>query len=176
MTLGSTTGRKKGRSSGSSSSRHVHHLSVARSSSGVASVRRETLTASSIQRQQQRERREYQELHGMTPAQKHELDAVQRNLAANLPNEDSAEGWEMDMQDVMSGEAVLDISHAGGEFADLVDDPDTVIYPTKRQVLVVYFSICSTYMGVPDVVVVTTEHDVIEQSAEHRHLQHRCPP
>ena len=118
MTLGSTTGRKKGRSSGSSSSRHVHHLSVARSSSGVASVRRETLTASSIQRQQQRERREYQELHGMTPAQKHELDAVQRNLAANLPNEDSAEGWEMDMQDVMSGEAVLDISHAGGEFAD----------------------------------------------------------
>lgn len=68
----------------------------------------------------------------MTPAQTRELAAIQSNLAANLPYEDFANGWETDMQDVMTRQAVLDISHAGGEFSDLVDLLDTVLYAKKR--------------------------------------------
>lgn len=133
MTLGRTGGPKKSRSSGTSSSRHVHRLSVARTASGVVIPRRESLTAINIQRRQRQEREEHQQLHGgTTPAQRREIAAIQSNLAANISEQDADDGWEMDMSEIMTGQTAFDVSHAGGEFTEIVDLADDMLQTSKR--------------------------------------------
>lgn len=134
MTLGRNGSRKKGRSAGSSSSRHVHHLSMSQSSSGIVIPRKESLTAINIQRRQRQERLDHQQSHnGMTPTQMCEIAAIQSNLAANLPEDGSEDGW-MDIGDVLTGQTVLDVSHAGGEFTEMVDLAEDMLQTSRRQV------------------------------------------
>ena len=99
--------------------------------SGVSIPRRESLTAFSIQRRQREERRKHSELHnGMTPMERREIAAIQSNLAANIPDEDT-DHW-MDIGDVLTGETVLDVSHAGGEFTEIVDLAEDMLQTSKR--------------------------------------------
>ena len=106
---------------------------MVKSTSGVVIPRRESLTAINIQRRQHQEREEQRQLHnGMTPAQRREIAAIQSNLAANISEEDAHDGWEMDVGEVMTGQTVFDVSHAGGEFTEIVDLAEDMLQTSKR--------------------------------------------
>lgn len=111
---------------------------MAQSSSGVVLPRKESLTAIHIQRRQREERIEHQQSHnGMTPARMREIAAIQSNLAANIPEDNNLEdGWEpeMDIGDVLNGNTLLDVSHAGGEFTEMVDLAEDMLRTSKRYV------------------------------------------
>lgn len=59
----------------------------------------------------------------MTTTELDELIAIREGLAGNgdLDGDADQNGWEMDIDDVLAGNAVIDISHAGGEFASVVE-------------------------------------------------------
>ncbi len=104
-------------------------------SSGVSIPQKESLTALKIQQRQHREREEHQQAQNdMTPMQRREIAAIQSNLASNLPKEDTEDGWEMDVSEVMSGQAVFDMSHAGGEFTEIIDLAEDMLQTSKRYV------------------------------------------
>jgi len=59
----------------------------------------------------------------MTTTELNKLIAIHEGLASNGDLDGGADwdGWEMDIENVLAGDAVIDISHAGGEFASVVD-------------------------------------------------------
>ena len=124
MVLGKRAGVKKSKTSdGSSSSRHVHHQFTSRSVAGRLTGRRESLNAISIQKRQAKDCDEQQiRLAAMTTTELDELVAIREGLASNgdLDGGIDQDGWEMDVDGVLAGDTVVDISHAGGEFASVV--------------------------------------------------------
>lgn len=125
MVLGKIPGVKKSKSSdGSSSSRRVHHRFISHSIAGRSIRKQETLNAVSIKKRQAKDRDEHHiRLAAMSTTELDELIAIREGLAGNsdLDGGVDQEGWEMDIDDVLAGDAVVDISHAGGEFASVVD-------------------------------------------------------
>jgi hypothetical protein len=121
MVLGKSAGVKKSRGSdGSSSSRHVHHQFTSRSIAGRITSKRECLNAISIKKRQAKDREEHHiRLAAMTTTELDELIAIRKGLAGDggLDGDVDQDGWEMD---VLAGDTVVDISHAGGEFASVV--------------------------------------------------------
>ena len=125
MVIGKTTSIKKLKGSdGSSSSRNVHHGFISHSTAGRIIQKQETLNAISIKKQQAKDRDEQHIcLAAMTTTELDELIAIREGLAGNsdLDGDADQNGWEIDFDDVLAGDAVIDISHAGGEFAAVVE-------------------------------------------------------
>jgi hypothetical protein len=121
MVLGKSAGIKKSRvSDGSSSSRHVHHQFTSRLSSGRIIAKRESLNAISIKKRQAKDRDEQHiRLAAMTTTELDELIAIREGLANN--GDLDQDSWGMDVDSVLAGDTVVDISHAGDEFASVVD-------------------------------------------------------
>ena len=121
MVLGKITGVKKSKGSdGSSSSRHVHHRFVSHSIAGRSIRQQETLNAVSIKKRQAKDHDEHHiHLAAMSTTELDKLIAIREGLAGNgdLDGGIDQDGWEMDIDDVLAEDAVVDISHAGGEFA-----------------------------------------------------------
>ncbi len=147
-------------------------------SSGVSIPQKESLTALKIQQRQHREREEHQQAQNdMTPMQRREIAAIQSNLASNLPKEDTEDGWEMDVSEVMSGQAVFDMSHAGGEFTEIIDLAEDMLQTSKRYMSI--FQLKFQYILLICILAIvheTTAHDAIVQSAGPRHLRPKCLP
>ena len=122
MVLGKSAGVKKSKvSDGSSSSRHVHHQFTSRLSSGRVIAKPESLNAISIKKRQAKDRDEHHiRLAAMTTTELDELIAIREGLASNGDLDDQ-DGWRMDVDSVLAGDTVVDISHAGDEFASIVD-------------------------------------------------------
>jgi hypothetical protein len=124
MVLGKASGVKKSRGSdGSSSSRHVHHQFTSRSISGRITAKRESLNAISIKKQQSKDHDELNNrVAAMTTTELDELIAIREGLGGdgNLDSGIDQDDWAMDIDGVLAGDTVIDISHAGGEFASVV--------------------------------------------------------
>ena len=124
MVLGKSAGVKKSRvSDSSSSSRHVHHQFTSRSIAGRIISKRECLNATSIKKRQAKDRDEHHiRLAAMTTTELDELIAIREGLAGDgdLDGGIDQDGWGMDVDGVLAGDTVVDISHAGGEFASVV--------------------------------------------------------
>ena len=125
MVLGKAAGVKKSKGSdGSSSSRHVHHGFTSRTLAGRSIAKQESLNAISIKKRQAKERDQHHiRLAAMTTTELDELIALREGLASNgnIDGGVDQDGWEMDIDEVLAGDAVVDISHAGGEFASVVN-------------------------------------------------------
>jgi hypothetical protein len=125
MVLGKSAGVKKLKGSdGSSSSRHVHHQFTSRLFSGRLIAKQESLNAISIKKRQSKDRDEHHiRLAAMTTTELDELIAIREGLASNgdLDGGIDQDGWGMDIDGVLAGDMVVDISHAGDEFASVVD-------------------------------------------------------
>jgi hypothetical protein len=67
----------------------------------------------------------------------------------------------VDIHNILSGDATTDVSHAGGEFAELLAIEDGLLGPASRYVCA--FT-TQSYTNVPseDSMLPTTEHDEIE--------------
>jgi hypothetical protein len=126
MVLGKSAGVKKMKGSdSSSSSRHVHHRFTSRTIAGHRIAKQESLNAVSIKKWQAKKHDEHHvHLVAMTTTELDELIAICEGLASNgdMDGGVDQDGWEIDMEEVLAGDAVVDISHAGGEFANLAED------------------------------------------------------
>ena len=136
MTLGKPPGSKKTKRSGTSSSVHVHHLYTSRSLSGRTSLRQEVLNASAIHKRQAKDRTDYiLRQNAMSTLERDELEAICTNTTNDSRSDNSNpehDAWEMDVDAVLAGEETIDISHAGGEFAAVVDIADDLLGPANR--------------------------------------------
>jgi hypothetical protein len=127
MVLGRYT--KKGRSAapngpkaGSSSSRHVHRVYSSLSMFGLNATKREILTPLGLQKRQDQERQAHKtRMDTMPSAERAELEAIcSGNLEEQQENDQSENIISID--DILSGDAHIDISHAGGKLTALADD------------------------------------------------------
>lgn len=132
MTLGCS---KKSRTSkvGSSASRRIHHLFTTTSLTGRNKTHNEGLNPSAILARQGRDQAQYRERIAALPlAEMEELQAIRAV-------QDEEDNWEDDnllrIDDILAGNASLDISHGGGEFVDLAElaeITDDLFGPAKR--------------------------------------------
>jgi hypothetical protein len=139
MTLGRRPGSKKTKRSGTSSSVHVHHLYTSRSLAGRTTLRQEVLNATAIHKRQAKDREEHVlRQDAMTTAERDELKAIRSNTpndgrSGSLDNLNlELDGWEMDVESILAGKETLDISHAGGEFASVVEIADDLLGTANR--------------------------------------------
>lgn len=141
MVLGRCPGSKKTKGSGTSSSSHVRHLYASRSNTGRSTLRQEILNATSISKRQASDREEYTlRRNAMSTAERDELNAIcsnspndYRNGSASVDNRNlQHDAWAMDVDDILAGAETMDISHAGGEFASVVDIADGLLGPANR--------------------------------------------
>jgi hypothetical protein len=133
MALSSSSHRKNGKKvRGSTSSRLVHHLSSSKTPGGRNIPLKESLNATDIIKRQAHDKAEHDaKLQSLTTAQHRELQAIHLNLPANDENDVSLNAW-IDVDDVLSGTTSLDLSHAGGEFAGMVDLAEDMLVNSKR--------------------------------------------
>jgi hypothetical protein len=64
-----------------------------------------------------------------------ELEAIRTNTTNNTGSGSSNiedDAWEMDVDAVLAGAEILDISHVGGEFAAIVDIADDLLGSANR--------------------------------------------
>lgn len=71
-------------------------------------------------------------------AERDELNAIRTNTtndnrsgSVNFSNLEH-DGWEMDVDAILTGGETIDISHAGGEFASVMDITDDLLGPANR--------------------------------------------
>ena len=102
----------------------------------------EALNATSILMRQEHDHEQQQaRMETMPAAEREELDAIR---AGNFDDD-----WEADpenilhIEDFLQGDALLNISHAGGEFANLLDIGDDLLGSSKKWVILVSWYILS---------------------------------
>lgn len=120
---------QNGAVSGSSSSRHVVH-SFSRVSSGARITgKKESLTSAKIQARTTEDHIAYQErLDSMSKTDRSSIAALHLE---NMQTEDDDGQPAFDILDILSGQSSLDISHIGGEFADLLAIGDDLLGPSS---------------------------------------------
>ena len=67
----------------------------------------------------------------MSTMEKEELDAI-RSDTTNDSSNFKYDAWGMDVDSVLAGAETIDISHAGGEFASLVEISDDLLGTSNR--------------------------------------------
>ena len=139
MVLGRCPGSKKTKRSGTSSSVHVHHSYSSRSHAGRSILRQEVLNATSIHKRQANDRVDHALCQGaMSTAERDELNAIRNNTtndsrSGSVDDRNLAhDAWAMDVDDILAGAETIGISHAGGEFASVVDIADDLLGSTNR--------------------------------------------
>ena len=173
MVLGRSTkkGARKGAGpkAGSSLSQHIHRVYSSTTTSGLSATKREILSQSGLQKQQDQEREAQKtRLDNMSSSERAELDSI-------LHQESDQENYQseniMSIDDILSGDASIDISHAGGELTALTDD---LLGPSSQWVHLFIYYILHSYLlkivagSLGPVIIVHVE---IEMSAATRHSQ-----
>lgn len=115
----------QGAISGSSSSRHIQHSF----SSGTRRTgRKEVLSGTEIQARTSQDHLQYQErISSMTITEIGNITALH---SEHVQAENDDTGPAMDIMDILSGQDHVDISHAGGEFADLLAIGEDLLGPS----------------------------------------------
>jgi hypothetical protein len=144
--------------SGASSSHSVGHSYISTNSFGHRTLRQEILHSAAIQVRQDHDQLDYQHHHDSIS-----LDERTRlaNIRADEDFTDQDDVSQVDIHNILSGDATTDVSHAGGEFAELLAIEDGLLGPASRYVCA--FT-TQSYTNVPseDSMLPTTEHDEIE--------------
>ena len=111
-----------GPKAGSSSSQHVHRVYTSISPFGLIVTKREILSPFGLQKRQDQERQAYKtRMDTMPSSERTGLEAIcSENLEEQQENDQSENIISID--DILSGDASIDISHAGGELTALADD------------------------------------------------------
>jgi hypothetical protein len=75
-------------------------------------------------------------MESLTTAQLSEMGAIRNHLLETIPdiNDVPSDDWEMDMGDMLNGQAALNVSHAGGEFKALIDLAEDFLNSSTRYV------------------------------------------
>jgi len=108
-------------SSGSSSSRQIHRLYVGRSQTGNSTSQEEVLNPKQILERQAKQQDVYQErIDTMLPAERQELEALRAGDFNNCYSRSQSPEHQLNIRDVLTGDSTMDISHVGGEFAELL--------------------------------------------------------
>lgn len=119
---------------GTSSSKRVRQFcATVNRVTGVTKSATSSHNPTAILREQAREGEEYAiRIEGMSVSQRAELDAITLLDDGHIYDSTrSPSPGGVDMNDILSGETVLDLSHAGGEFAELLAiDKDVFGTPT----------------------------------------------
>ena len=117
----------KGSISGSSSSHHVQHTFSTTTGTRLSNIK-ETLTSSEIHSRNTKDYKEYQErLDSMTTTERSNIEAL--HLGGIQVCDDDYGHPAVDIMDILSGGDSMDISHVGGEFADLLAIGDDLLGP-----------------------------------------------
>ena len=120
----------RGTISGSSSSRRVTHNMSRVSNGACLPGQKESLTSTQIQVHTAKDYLDYQErLDAMTATERNALLHLSEGL---LANDDDNSQPSLDILDILSGKNPVDISHVGGEFADLLAIGDDLLGPSSR--------------------------------------------
>ena len=123
----------KGTISGSSSSRHIHHSFSKTTGNRITSLQ-ETLTATEIQTRNTSDYKEYQErLDSMTTAERSSIKNI--NFGGFQADDNDPTQPAVDIMDILSGQDSMEISHVGGEFADLLALGDDLLGPSRYFIL-----------------------------------------
>lgn len=120
-------------SSGSSSSHQIHRLYVGRSQTGNSTSQEEVLNPKKILERQAKQQDVYREhIDTMLPAEMKELEALRAgdfdNFGQSYSGSQSPE-HQLNIRDILTGDSTMDISHAGGEFAELLVIGDDLFGP-----------------------------------------------
>jgi len=116
---------------GSSSSRSVSHSYVTTNSFGRKSLHQEVLHASAIQLRQVCDQAEYQQQYdSMTPAEHAQLARI--HLAEDENTTEYEDNVNIDINDVLAGNNSVNVSHAGGEFSELLAIEDDLLGSSSR--------------------------------------------
>jgi hypothetical protein len=90
---------------------------------------KETLTSSKIQARNTTDYKEYQErINAMTTTELRNIEAL-HSVDIEADNDDRQPA--VDIMDILSGQNSMDISHVGGEFADLLALGDDLLGPSN---------------------------------------------
>lgn len=140
MVLGRCPGAKKTKRTGTLSSVHVHRLYSTLTSTGRrSSLRQEVLNATGIHKRQANDRVDHAlRQDAMSTAEKDELDAIRANITNDRQSGSmddrnlEHDAWAMDVDDILTGTETIGISHAGGEFASVIDIADGLLGSANR--------------------------------------------
>lgn len=132
IVLANQISRVSGFGSGNaSSSRSVGHSFVSTNSFGHRALRQEVLHATAIQTRQNHDHVEYQHHHNSISIEEHsQLAHIRADENDYFPEQEAP----MNIHDILTGDAAADISHAGGEFAELLAIEDGLLGPVSRYV------------------------------------------
>lgn len=138
MVLGKNPGSKKTKRSGTSSSVHVHHLYTSRSSAGRSTLKREVLNATAISQRQAEDRVDHNlRQDAMSTAERDELNAIRNDTTGDIAGSLDISNlehdtWGMDVDAILAGAETMNISHAGGEFASVVEIAEDLLGSADR--------------------------------------------
>jgi hypothetical protein len=109
---------------GSSSSRHVHRVYTSISQFGLNTTKREILSPVGLQKRQVQDRQAYTiRMDTLPSAERAELEAICSGDLEEHQDQDIDQSENIiSIDDILSGDAFIDISHAGGELTALADD------------------------------------------------------
>lgn len=109
---------------------------MSQTASGRVVSHKETLTSQKIQQRQAHNRAKQQDcFNHLTQTELDNITAIRNNLTANEEMEDTGDAdndWEMNAEDVLEGAAAIDLSHAGGKFAAIVNLADNMLNDPVR--------------------------------------------
>src|ERR1700733_14520758 len=115
--------------SGASSSKSVGHGFITTNSFGHRTTRQEILRTTAIQVRQQQDQVEYQLNNESFTIDEH-TQLARIRADENLSDQDDFSY--LDIHDILTGDAAADLSHAGGEFAELLAIEDGLLGPTSQ--------------------------------------------
>jgi hypothetical protein len=116
----------------SSSSRFVGHNFISTNSFGHRTRRQETLHLSAMKARQQADQVEYQESNdSITIGERTQLARIRNDEDQNYSN-DQDDSPHVDIHDILTGDAAADLSHLGGEFAELLAVEEGLLGPASR--------------------------------------------
>jgi ATP-dependent exoDNAse (exonuclease V) alpha subunit len=116
----------------SSSSRFVGHNFVSTNSFGHRTMRQEVLHRTALKARQQADQVEYQQNNdSITISERTQLARIRADEDQNYSN-DQEDSSLVDIHDILTGDAAADLSHIGGEFAELLAVEEGLLGPVSR--------------------------------------------
>ena len=107
----------------SSSSHHVHHSYLITTATGHRKILHKALNSTTIQTRQEFEHeQQWVRMDTMSSTELQELEAI--HIGEDPLNGSWESEHQLDINDILSGETMADISHAGGKFMDLLEMGD----------------------------------------------------
>lgn len=116
----------------SSSSQSVGHNFISTNSFGRRTTRQELLLDSALRVRQKSDQKDYQHHNNsITIAERTQLASIRADENENNFY-DQDDPSNVDIHDILTGEVTADLSHAGGEFAELLAIEDGLFGPVSR--------------------------------------------